>query len=85
MALTTVLHLCTKNDTNGNPRRVYVGLDEQGHVLRTEDEGYAGAPDWVRDWRRNGTRWDVAIDVVPSEYKRWLRIGKALDNDPVTR
>lgn len=36
------LHLCAKNDVNGNPRRCFVVLDARGRTVETIDEGYAG-------------------------------------------
>jgi hypothetical protein len=38
-----ILHLDAGNDTNGNPRRLYVALHAPtGNVLSVEDEGYEG-------------------------------------------
>ena len=38
----TVQRYCARNDTNGNPRRVFVIRDEAGVIVATADEGYAG-------------------------------------------
>jgi hypothetical protein len=38
----TVQRYCTKNDQNGNPRRVFVIRDEHGTIVATADEGYEG-------------------------------------------
>jgi hypothetical protein len=37
------LHLCCKNDGNGNPRRCYLLLDAAtGYTIAVVDEGYSG-------------------------------------------
>lgn len=58
------------NDTNGNPRRVFVVYSSGGTVLDTIDEGYAGAPQWVRQLHQLP---DVRCSV--SEYRDWLKMG----------
>ncbi len=69
------LHLATKHDVNGNPRRLYVILDSDGDVVDVIDEGYAGNsqvrkkyPDAVVGPR---------IEVPISEYKDWLKYGRS--------
>jgi len=42
MSRFTVQRYCTKNDANGNPRRVFVIRDEHGTIRATADEGYEG-------------------------------------------
>ncbi len=37
-------HLRCANDTNGNPRRVFVFYDAAGSIVAVEDEGYRGKP-----------------------------------------
>lgn len=69
----TTLHLCTTNDTNGNPRRIFVELYPEGDIARWTDEGYEGPPSWAR--------YPVRIDVAPAEYRRWLRRCKAACQD----
>jgi hypothetical protein len=40
------LYLCTTNDANGNPRRLFVIIDSAtGHTIDVMDEGYAGSSD----------------------------------------
>lgn len=68
----SVLHLCTKNDVNGNPRRLYVGLNSNGHVVRVTDEGYEGRPSWVRALSDRGV-WDVRIEITPKAYREWKK------------
>jgi hypothetical protein len=38
----SVQRYTTKNDQNGNPRRVFVIRDEAGTIVATADEGYNG-------------------------------------------
>lgn len=38
-----VIRLAAPNDSNGNPRRVFVIMDESSDVLGAVDEGYAGS------------------------------------------
>lgn len=42
MSRFTVQRYCSKNDVNGNPRRVFVIRDEAGVIVATVDEGYEG-------------------------------------------
>jgi hypothetical protein len=42
MSRFSVQRYTTKNDTNGNPRRVFVIRDEAGVIVATADEGYEG-------------------------------------------
>lgn len=37
-------HLRCTNDTNGNPRRIFVFMDATGAIVAVEDEGYRGTP-----------------------------------------
>jgi hypothetical protein len=76
--ITTVLHKCATNDVNGNPRRVWVGVNQFGHILRVEDEGYAGRPDWVREASDRGV-WDVHIEVTVKDYRETLKAGRRID------
>ena len=38
-----ILHMCAKNDINGNPRRLYVMSNEDGKYIACWDEGYKGS------------------------------------------
>lgn len=68
-----VLHECTTNDASGNPRRAYVGINAEGHIVKITDEEYAGAPDWVRSLRDQGV-WDVHVTVTPGQYRERLKM-----------
>ena len=75
--IVAALHLRTTNDTSGNPRRVFVGLDSSGHVVRVTDEGYYGRPEWVRALNARGT-WELPVNVTPREYRERIRQGASL-------
>lgn len=49
-------HLCTNNDRNGNPRRLYVLINE-GQRVAVWDEGYSGYQAVPGIWR------DAAYDA----------------------
>lgn len=63
-----VLHLRTNNDTNGNPRRLFLVFDPTtGGVLHGYDEGYSGRSVFKADYPDTvelGT-----FDIVPGEYR----------------
>lgn len=42
-------HLKTKNDRNGNPRRLWVAYNYRGNVCEVIDEGYSGRPYHLKD------------------------------------
>lgn len=65
------LHLATKHDTNGNPRRLFLVLDEDGNPVDAIDEGYAGSRQVYEKYPNimDGPR----IEVTISEYKDWLK------------
>lgn len=70
------LHLRAKNDPNGNPRRVFVGYNEWGHIVEITDEGYAGRPKWLRDMNARGV-WETSSEITVTEYRRQMQIAKA--------
>ncbi len=37
-------HLSAPSDSNGNPRRLYMVMDEEGNIITAIDEGYSGFP-----------------------------------------
>lgn len=76
--IVAILHECTTNDSNGNPRRCYTGISGTGHIVRVEDEGYTGRPEWVRDLASAGV-YDVHISVVPAHYRNRIKLGRGLD------
>ena len=76
--IVTVLHLRAPLDTNGNPRRLYLGINDVGVVVKVHDEGYGSYPSWVRVWMHNDSvhRWPVEIATTPKEYRAFLKMHK---------
>jgi hypothetical protein len=63
--MTSCLWLHAPNDTNGNPRRLYLLLKDN-RVIGCADEGYHGRPDsWPHDC--------LAVSITAREYKIFLR------------
>ena len=61
------IHLCAKNDTNGNPRRLSLLISNDNgeqDVVAVQDHGYRGSP---RGWGYPA----CSIDVPTAEYKYW--------------
>lgn len=67
----TAIHLKAKNDTNGNPRRLYLILDNDSDAVDAVDEGYKGRG--ALDEHYEGVPIGVTIQVTPKEYRDWLR------------
>ena len=68
-----VLHICTSNDANGNPRRLIVCLGEYGHVAAVFNEGH----DWggLYQLHKPFATWTnlhaVRVNVTISEFNKW--------------
>lgn len=82
-----VQHICTTNDTNGNPRRLWLVITSKGTVAL--DEGYEGAHVYVKYLQSiDKTTFDSApimhlptIEVKPAEYKRLLKDYRVEDSN----
>jgi hypothetical protein len=70
--MTNILHLCAKNDINGNPRRLYVMSNEDGKYIAAWDEGYKGS-DAVPGPFRKDAYLSQRFDVTVTEYNKLLR------------
>ena len=76
-SVTTVIHLTTTNDSNGNPRRAYVAFS--GSALRGAwSESFSGCHAVPQEL------WTLAhlapqINTTPAEIKSWLKAAAALD------
>lgn len=70
------LHMRTTNDTNGNPRRLFVEIDK-GDVVNVVDEGYEGEAPARRAGMPKGY-YPPTFDITPKEYHalRQLRGGQ---------
>lgn len=67
-----IIHLAATNDTNGNPRRLYVKLDRRGFIAGAWDEGYLGSGAIPSQYRREvvGPR----LEITPGEYGELKRL-----------
>ncbi len=67
-------NLRAPNDTNGNPRRLWVIYNtETGEIVSVRDEGYRGRPD------RTAMAELVelpSVEIAASEYRAWVRLAK---------
>lgn len=71
-------HLKSKNDRNGNPRRLWVVYNHRGYIMEVIDEGYSGRPYHLKD------KVEIAeIEVPVSEYD--YRISRAKINGHLRR
>jgi hypothetical protein len=61
----------TKNDTNGNPRRGWIIVDEEGEVVNFIDEGYAGKGALHTYAHKHYIVEGPEIQVGPGEYRAW--------------
>lgn len=61
----------TKNDVNGNPRRVYIAYhSETGQIIDARDEGYHGQPKLGLGMHQVDL---PDIETTPKEYRRLLK------------
>jgi hypothetical protein len=67
-----ILHLCTKNDNNGNPRRLFVLSNDEGKFVAAWDEGYKGS-DAVPGEFRKDAYLAQRLDVPVAQYNKLLR------------
>lgn len=68
----TVIQLCAPHDPNGNPRRVFVGFTDQGHVAAIADTGYGNGPAWYTECRARGLS-ATSYATTAAEYNHQLR------------
>lgn len=67
-------HLCAPNDTNGNPRRVFVVQRlSDGLIEAAFDEGYSGREAWTKHLDEAEVIVGIRINVTVSEYKWFIR------------
>lgn len=64
-------HLCASNDLNGNPRRLYVLVDD-GRRIAAWDEGYAGSDAVPGVWRELAYRAE-RLPITVSLYRELRR------------
>lgn len=71
-----VLHLRAKNDTNGNPQRLWMIVSDEGQILDVIDEGYSNLPEKYRYLP------DITIDLKQGTYRDTLRSWNRKKNPP---
>lgn len=70
--MANILHMCAKNDHNGNPQRLYVLSSDEGEFIAAWDEGYMGFDAVPGIWRKDAylsQRFDISI----TKYKQLKR------------
>lgn len=72
MSTCEVFRLDAGNDTNGNPRRVYVTM-LGGSVVRVYDEGYQGHHAVREGPERERARIAPTFATTPREYRNLLK------------
>ena len=71
-----LIHLCAPNDTQGNPRRSWILLNEHGLAVDCFDEGYSGlnaVPAELGQQRATAP----SIRVAVRELNAWRNTAKA--------
>ena len=70
-----------KNDSNGNPRRVFAFYDSHATLVGAADEGYAGLPEWARRRVQAGTLADGGrVPVAPAFRRETLARARSLES-----
>lgn len=67
------IRLDAGNDTNGNPRRLFVVFSKAGTILETIDEGYNGNSEVRKKYPRHADGGTFA--TTPTEYRNLKKIG----------
>lgn len=70
--MVNILHLCAKNDVNGNPRRLFVLSNEEGKFIAAWDEGYKGSDAVPGIWRKDAYL-SQRLDIPTAQYNKLLR------------
>ena len=63
------IQLAASNDTNGNPRRVFVLFNDNGEIKEVIDEGYSGDP----YANKEGYFFGGTFESTPRERQNLLR------------
>lgn len=68
------INLAADNDTNGNPRRIFVIFDEDGEILDCIDEGYSGLAEVTKQYPN--AKYAGRFETTPKEYRSLLKFKK---------
>ena len=71
MKTSSLIKLNAGNDSNGNPRRAWVGIAPCGSVSGAWDEGYAGRQALPKRLRHKSA---IEITTTPAEYRNILKM-----------
>lgn len=71
MKTSSIIKLNAGNDSNGNPRRVWVGIAPCGSVSGAWDEGYAGRQALPKRLRQKSA---CEFATTPKEYREILKL-----------
>ena len=71
--MASILHLTTKNDTNGNPRRLYAHIVGPS-IVRVYDEQYKGARTVPEGELREMAVHAHRVEITPGEYRRLRKL-----------
>ena len=66
-----VIHFNAGNDTNGNPRRVFVVFNDSA-VVATYDEGYAGYNAITNKAHLKAARRSIMVPTTPAQYRAFI-------------
>jgi len=69
--IANIIEYRTKNDVNGNSRRVYVAYG-RGRVIRTERHRH-NRPEWVSQFLSDTGMHPESIQVTPSQWRELLK------------
>ena len=61
------------NDRNGNPRRCFVVIDQEGRLVEVIDEGYVGVSAVTKRWPN--IKQSIQVNVTVNEYKKFIKVG----------
>ena len=70
-----IIHLCTTNDSNGNPRRAWAVFSPTGFIIDFYEEGYEGrfaVPPELRD----RAYYSPSINVSVGEWNSWRKAAR---------
>lgn len=77
------VRLSAENDNNGNPRRCYVVMDDEGKAIEVIDEGYEGRS--IVTGKYPGAQEGPTIHVKVGEYREWIAFQREKDKQEKLR
>lgn len=69
-----LVRIRTTNDVNGNPRRAWVRLDDDGRPAEWFEEGYSGSHAVPAEYRGSLARTMLEVNVAPAEYRKLRKL-----------